>query len=117
MNATIKTMTLVFGLLLASVGRAKAYEVEGNPDKRISLGFNYDRASENSEYSFRGATMSDFTKISGDSFILDTRIPLNSFFTFSVRGGLTKSDNDIFTGEKISYSGYDIGFGVRLYLK
>lgn len=113
----MKTMLLLLGLMLASISMARAYEVEGNPDKRVSFGFNYDRATENSEYSFRGATMSDFTKVTGDSFILDTRIPLNSFFTFSVRGGLTKADNDIFTGEKIAYSGYDIGFGVRVYLK
>ena len=101
-------------MFLGSMGHA--YEIQDNPDRRISFGFNYDRSRQNSEYTFGAFKKSDFTKVTGDSFLLDVRIPLNSAFTFGVRGGINKSTNDIFTGEKVDYSGYDIGFGFRAYL-
>lgn len=114
----MKMRTMLLALLLAAAfsSVAKAYEVVGNPDRRISFGLNYDRSSENSEYKFMGSNIPDFTKVSGDSFLMDVRLPLSSFFTFSVRGGFLKSKNEVFTGEEIEYNGYDVGAGIRLYL-
>lgn len=112
----MKKVTLALGLMLAYVGMARAYEVQGNPDRKISFGFNYDRSKQNSEYTFMNSKITDFAKMTGDSFTLDTRVPLSEYFTFNVHGGFGYSDNDLFTGEKVSYSGYDIGAGLRLYL-
>ena len=112
----MKTVTVVMMLMLGMLAKVAAYEVEGNPDRKISIGLNYDRTHLNSEYGFRTTKISDFTKVNGNSFLADVKLPLSSLFTFQLRGGYTTQSNDIFTGETVDYSGYDIGFGVRLYL-
>ena len=112
----MKALILSITLLTASIGIANAYEIEGNPDRKISFGFNYDYQKSNSEYSFRTLKIDDFTKVSQNSFLLDARVPLSSLFTFSIRGGYFLSTNDIFTNEKVEYKGFDVGFGLRVYI-
>lgn len=112
MRKTLIAMMVMVGL----VNLVGAYEIEGNPDRKLSIGLNYDHTGQNSEYTYRTFKTSDFTKVSGNSFLADIRIPLASIFTLSVRGGYSTQTNDIFTGEKIEYSGYDVGVGVRFYI-
>lgn len=106
-------MLIAFVSLTSAV---HAYDVPGNPDRKMSIGLNYDRENLNSEYSFMAAKISDFTKVGSNSFMADIRVPISSIFTFSVRGGYVSSTNELFTSEKVEYSGYDIGVGVRFFI-
>jgi hypothetical protein len=111
----MKTIAMIAFMVLCA-GSLKAYEIPENPDRKISFGLNYDRTSMNSEYTFGSFKVSDFTKLTQDQFILDARIPLSSIFTLGLRGGYLSTKNDIFTGEKTTATGYDIGFGLRFYI-
>jgi len=103
-------------MMLGILSPAMAYDIRGNPDRRPSLGFNYINSVDKSEYMFGDFRIADFSKQTGNTVLLDARIPLSRFFTLTLRGGLSRSDNDIFTGEKVEWSGHNIGFGIRLYL-
>ena len=106
----------MIAFMVMCAGSLKAYEIKENPDRKISFGLNYDRTAMNSEYTFGVFKVSDFTKVSQDQIILDVRIPIAPSFTFGIRGGYLSTKNDIFTGEKTTATGYDIGFGLRFYL-
>ena len=110
----MKIMTIA--LMLGLMGQAAAYEVEGNPDRKISFGLNYDRIGTSSEWTFGSFKISDFTKETLNRFMADVRIPVSSVFTFQVRGGYLNINNEIFTGERVKSDGYDFGIGVRFYL-
>lgn len=110
--AGLATGLLVVGMM----GSAKAYEVERNPDRRISFGLSYIRDTQRSELRFGSLRLSDFSKQTGNSVLLDVKVPLSSYFTFRLLGGFSNATNDIFTGEEVKWSGHHIGLGIRLYL-
>lgn len=112
----MKTMIVTLVCLMMVV-MAQAYEIRENPDRKISFGLNYDRSWDSSEWKFGAFKISDFTKVTSNQVIADMKIPLSSILTFQLRGGYLNSDNDIFTGENVKSSGYDIGFGIRFYLQ
>ena len=103
-------------MLLGLAGQAVAYEVAGNPDRKISFGLNYDRIGTSSEWTFGSFKISDFTKVTQNQFLADVKIPVSSVFTFQMRGGYLNIENNIFTGERVKSDGYDFGVGVRFYL-
>jgi len=103
-------------LLLGMASSAMAYEVFGNPDRKISFGVHYDHGWNNSEYRFGGFKINDFTEGKTDAFALDTRIPLSDAFTFSLRGGFSKTKTTSYVNEKIDVSDKSVGVSLRLYL-
>ena len=112
----MKKMMMALALMLSLARLAAAYEIEGNPDRKISFGLNYDRAWSSSEWTFKPFKISDFTKTTQNQFLVDVKIPVSSVFTFQMRGGYLNADNDVFTGERIKSDGYDFGVGVQFYL-
>ena len=108
--------TTIVALLLGVCSIANAYEIQGNPDQRASIGFSFDHLGAKSDWEYLGSKQSDFTKISENDFLLDLRLPMNRTFTLSVRGGFRQATNDVFTGEKIETKGNQIGFTLRAYL-
>ncbi len=110
----MKTAIAVLVLLCATT--VNAYEIQENPDRKISFGLNYGRWFDGSEYKFGGIKISDFSKTNGNNFIGDVRIPMSSLFTFQIRGGYSDYATTTFANENIDHKGYDFGFGVRLYL-
>lgn len=115
---TINKLMLIAALLLVGLAfDAYAYEVQDNPDRRISIGLNYDRTSLNGEYKFAGTTIKDFSDNIQNAFIADLRLPISGFCTLNVHGGYLNMKNTLFTNEEVSSGGYDVGAGVRFYLK
>ena len=112
----MKKMLLAGLMIFGMLATVRAYEIQDNPDKYISFGLNYDRTGQNSDYTFRNLSQTNFTKVNSNAFIADMRIPLNPFLTFQLRGGYLTQNNDIFTGENVSYTGYDVGAGIRIYI-
>ena len=110
--------TWLVGLIAVAggVGVARAYEVPGNPDRKASVGFNYDRIGTNSEYTFLGAKIKDFNKVGQNAFIFDVRLPLTSFLSVSAHGGFLNSRSELFTSEEVKAKGYNAGVGVRLFI-
>src|SRR3990167_3255045 len=96
---------VMFVLMMVFAVRLNAYEIEGNPDRKMSIGLNYDRSGATSEYKFGTLKISDFTKGTQDQFLVDVKFPISSFFTFGIRGGYLSSKNDVFTGEQTTATG------------
>lgn len=100
--------------LFGSIGNA--YEIEGNPDRRMSIGLNYDRFSTTTEYTFGATKIEDFTDTGENFFNADLRIPTTRFLTLMARAGYHNSTNDTFAREKVKGSGYSFGVGARFFL-
>ena len=113
----MKKIAMMVAMAMLPLQWCMAYDVVGNPDRKVSFGFNYDHVGTSSEYSFLGSRISDFTKIASNSFMGDVKIPMSPMVTFQLRGSYLNSENSIFTGERIETTGYDIGIGIRFYLQ
>lgn len=112
----MKKLSLIVVVLLGLMGSAMAYEVEGNPDRKISIGFNYDYTGASTDYKFGITRINNFTKTSQNMFLGDIKIPVSPFFSFGVRGGFYKQETTGFTSEVFDSSGFDFGFGVRFFI-
>ena len=109
-------LALAVGLLLGMASMVSAYEVEGNPDRRISFGVHFDHGWNYSEYGYGSFKIPDFSKARTNAFQLDTRIPLNSIFTFSIRGGFANTSSESYLNENVDTSDKSFGFSFRAYL-
>ena len=112
----MKIAIAILATFLVAGSLSWAYEIKANPDRRISIGLNYDRDSSTSDYKFGVFKISDFAKRTGNTFLADIKIPMSPFFTFQIRGGYGESTVNSFINETIDSKGYDVGFGFRLYL-
>lgn len=98
---------------------AQAYEIKENPDRKISIGFNFDRYSLKGDYELLNLKLPDFGNLTQNNFRGDLRIPMASFLTFSIGGGDTTQDlglGVIDKDERWKMKGYNLNAGVRLYL-
>lgn len=110
-----KVMLAALAIIAVNIP-AWAYEIQANPDRRISIGLNYDHQHTAGDYEFAGGKIDDFNKLSANSFLADVKIPVSGFCTLQVRGGYVNANSDLFTGEEVNSDGYDVGAGVRFYL-
>ena len=89
--------------MVGMTGIAGAYEVEGNPDRKISFGFNYDRydAPDDSLGKNFGHTFEDIRA--------DVRVPVFTFLTLSVGAG-------VWNDARLNLNGYNTSAGFRVYI-
>ena len=112
---------ILAGLLLIGIGRAWAYEIPENPDKRISFGFNFDRYDMKGDYDLgaRPTFGKDFGTLIQQHFKGDVRIPVFSFLTLSAGGGYSTTAMGlglISNDERWNLHGYSVNAGFRIYI-
>ena len=115
---------LIAGWLMMLPKSGIAYEIDGNPDRKMSIGLGYSHVHLGGDFTTGSGAFSfpDSQKLNENFFNADLRLPLNSILTFTVGGGYITSSSDFattkFTGinQTSDVTGYSIGFGFRAYL-
>ena len=108
---------IIVSMLLTNV--SFAYEIQNNPDKRMSIGISYNRNHLNGDYELKSISLSDYGTLIQNTYGGDLRFPIASFLTFSVGGGYTTTslglgvlDKD----ERWNMKGYNLNAGIRVYI-
>lgn len=117
MEAKMKGVLLAALLLLPTT--LSAYEVPDNPDRKISIGVNYDRYDLGGDYELGAFKATDAGTLIQNNFRADIRLPLSSFFTLSVGGGYSTQSLGLFIvhrDERWNMKGYNLNAGLRLYI-
>lgn|SRR3990167_5985166 len=112
----MKRILFAFATMALLASGVSAYEIPDNPDRRISFGFNFDHSKSGMDYTFALWSVKNFTETKSNSWLLDVKVPLNSVFTFGLRGGMFYDDTRSFYGEQLESNGYNVGFGIRWYV-
>lgn len=119
----MKKLAMLF--MLGMVCTVKAYEIPENPDRKISIGFTFDRYALKGDYNspatfpIPAITLKDAGTYEQNNFKGDLRIPLSPSLTFSIGGGYTKTDlglDLVSRDERWEMKGYNLSVGARYYL-
>lgn len=108
---------VVLALMAQIVG---AYEIPSNPDRFMSLGFNFGYSTQGGDYNWTTYHLKELGNFDQRSYIADLRIPLASWLTWTVGGGYLQTDlglGIVSKQERWNMNGYALQTGVRLYLK
>lgn len=115
---------IMAGLLLVS-GMAHADQYPENPDRRPSLGLNVITSSGDGTSTARdifGATADQDVENSSVGYAFDIKFPISNNVTLSAHITKFSAESEaettpILFGGETKTDGYDLGFGVRFYLK
>ena len=108
-------------MLMGMAGVAGAYEIKGNPDSKMSIGFNYDKSDMKGDYDWSGRPNfgNDFGNLTQVNYKGDIKVPVFSFMTLSAGGGYSATslglgllDKD----ERWNFQGYNFSAGIRFFI-
>ena len=113
---------LVMLALLLGTTSAYAYQIQGNPDWKPSLGLTYSRTALKGDYNaptFR-TVIKDAADNTINNYVADIRLPLSTFLTFNIGGGYTSQNMRLSAfdpKESWEMNGYNLSVGARIYFK
>ena len=114
-----KVVLAALMVLVPAVGMA--YEIEKNPDRRMSFGINFDRFDMGGDYEndTPKIKIADAGTWKQNIIKADVRVPVTSFMTLSLGGGYVMTDAGwaiVTKDERWKMKGYNINAGVRFYI-
>lgn len=110
---------MIISVIVGLVGVCHGYEVPQNPDRKISFGVTYNRDDMSGDYGSKYISLKNAGNLTMNNVMVDARVPLSSWFTFTLGGGYRKTAlglGILDTDERWNMGGYSLSVGARFYL-